>query len=95
VPERSWVQSLLPTTEVEPGFFTFGGMPVPVLQLISPVCNTGTSLYQIREIDVHIGFEGNGLPPIITSTITVLSTRIIVQVRTTVVIDIASNFHSE
>jgi hypothetical protein len=36
VPERSWVQSLLPTTEVEPGFSTFGGMLVPVLQLISP-----------------------------------------------------------
>jgi hypothetical protein len=45
VPERSWVQSLLPTTEVEPGFSTFGGMLVPVLQLISPVCKTGTSLY--------------------------------------------------
>jgi hypothetical protein len=42
VPERSWVQSLLPTTEVEPGFSTFGGMLVPVLQLISPVCKTGT-----------------------------------------------------
>jgi hypothetical protein len=46
VPERSWVQSLLPTTEVEPGFSTFGGMLVPVLQLISPVCKTGTSLLQ-------------------------------------------------
>jgi hypothetical protein len=44
VPERSWVQSLLPTTEVEPGFSTFGGMLVTVLQLISPVCKTGTSL---------------------------------------------------
>jgi hypothetical protein len=44
VPERLWVQSLLPTTEVEPGFSTFGGMLVPVLQLISPVCKTGTSL---------------------------------------------------
>jgi hypothetical protein len=44
VPERSWVQSLLPSTEVEPGFSTFGGMLVPVLQLISPVCKTGTSL---------------------------------------------------
>jgi hypothetical protein len=44
VPERSWVQSLLPSTEVEPGFSTFGGMLVPVLQLISPVCETGTSL---------------------------------------------------
>jgi hypothetical protein len=44
VPERSWVQSPLPTTEVEPGFSTFGGMLVPVLQLISPVCKTGTSL---------------------------------------------------
>jgi hypothetical protein len=44
VPEWSWVQSLLPTTEVEPGFSTFGGMLVPVLQLISPVCKTGTSL---------------------------------------------------
>jgi hypothetical protein len=44
VPERSWVQSLLPTTEVEPEFSTFGGMLVPVLQLISPVCKTGTSL---------------------------------------------------
>jgi hypothetical protein len=43
VPERSWVQSLLPTTEVEPGFSSFGGMLVPVLQLISPVCKTGTS----------------------------------------------------
>jgi hypothetical protein len=43
--KRSWVQSLLPTTEVEPGFSTFGGMLVPVLQLISPVCKTGTSLY--------------------------------------------------
>jgi hypothetical protein len=43
VPERSWVQSLLPTTEVEPGFSTFGGMLVPVLQLISPVCKTGAS----------------------------------------------------
>jgi hypothetical protein len=42
VPERSRVQSLLPTTEVEPGFSTFGGMLVPVLQLISPVCKTGT-----------------------------------------------------
>jgi hypothetical protein len=42
VPERSWVQSLLPSTEVEPGF---GGMLVPVLQLISPVCKTGTSLF--------------------------------------------------
>jgi hypothetical protein len=41
VPERSWVQSLLPTTEVEPGFSTFGGMLVPVL---SPMCKTGTSL---------------------------------------------------
>jgi hypothetical protein len=36
VPERSWVQSLLPSTEVEPGFSTFGGMLVPALQLISP-----------------------------------------------------------
>jgi hypothetical protein len=45
VPERSWVQSLLPSTEVEPGFSTFGGMLVPVLQLISPVCKTGTSLF--------------------------------------------------
>jgi hypothetical protein len=36
--------SLLPSTEVEPGFSTFGGMLVPVLQLISPVCKTGTSL---------------------------------------------------
>jgi hypothetical protein len=45
VPERSWVQPLLPTTEVEPGFSTFGGMLVPVLQLISPVCKTGTSLF--------------------------------------------------
>jgi hypothetical protein len=44
VPERSWVQALLPSTEVEPGFSTFGGMLVPVLQLISPVCKTGTSL---------------------------------------------------
>jgi hypothetical protein len=44
VPERSWVQSLLPSTEVEPGFSTFGGMLVPVLQLISPVCKTSTSL---------------------------------------------------
>jgi hypothetical protein len=35
---------LLPSTEVEPGFSTFGGMLVPVLQLISPVCKTGTSL---------------------------------------------------
>jgi hypothetical protein len=43
VPERSWVQFLLPSTEVEPGFSTFGGMLVPVLQLISPVCKTGTS----------------------------------------------------
>jgi hypothetical protein len=43
VPERSWVQSLLPTTEVEPGFSTFGGMLVPVLQLTSPVCKSGTS----------------------------------------------------
>jgi hypothetical protein len=42
VPKRSWVQSLLPTTEVEPGFSTFGGKLVPVLQLISPVCKTGT-----------------------------------------------------
>jgi hypothetical protein len=33
-----------PTTEVEPGFSTLGGMLVPVLQLISPVCKTGTSL---------------------------------------------------
>jgi hypothetical protein len=31
------------TTEVEPGFSTFGGMLVPVLQLISPVCKTGTT----------------------------------------------------
>jgi hypothetical protein len=46
VPERSWVHSGLPTTEVEPGFSTFGGMLVPVLQLISPVCKTGTSLYE-------------------------------------------------
>jgi hypothetical protein len=45
VPERLWVQFLLPSTEVEPGFSTFGGMLVPVLQLISPVCKTGTSLY--------------------------------------------------
>jgi hypothetical protein len=45
VPERSWVQSLLPSTEVEPGFSTFGGMLVPVLQLISPVCKTSTSLF--------------------------------------------------
>jgi hypothetical protein len=44
VPERSWVQSLLPTTEVEPEFSSFGGMLVPVLQLISPVCKTGSSL---------------------------------------------------
>jgi hypothetical protein len=44
VPERSWVQSLLPTTEVEPGFSTLGGMLVPVLQLISPVCKAGISL---------------------------------------------------
>jgi hypothetical protein len=43
VPERSWVQFPLPSTEVEPGFSTFGGMLVPVLQLISPVCKTGTS----------------------------------------------------
>jgi hypothetical protein len=41
VPERSWVQFLLPSTKVEPGFSTFGGMLVPVLQLISPVCKTG------------------------------------------------------
>jgi hypothetical protein len=45
VPERSWVQFLLPSTEVEPGFSTFGGMLVPVLKLISPVCKAGTSLY--------------------------------------------------
>jgi hypothetical protein len=32
------------TTEVEPAFSTFVGMLVPVLQLNSPVCNTGTSL---------------------------------------------------
>jgi hypothetical protein len=44
VPERSWVQSLLPTTEVEPEFSTFGGMLVSVLQLISPMCKTGTSV---------------------------------------------------
>jgi hypothetical protein len=42
VPERSWVQSLLPTTEVEPGLSAFGGTLFPVLQLISPVCKTGT-----------------------------------------------------
>jgi hypothetical protein len=48
VPERSRVQSLLPTTEVEPGFSTFGGMLVPVLQLISPVCKTGTSLCKVK-----------------------------------------------
>jgi hypothetical protein len=56
VPERSWVQSLLPTTEVEPGFSTFGGMLVPVLELISPVCKTGTSLTYGH---VPIGFELN------------------------------------
>jgi hypothetical protein len=49
VPERSWVQSLLPSTEVEPGFSTFGGMLVPVLQLISPVCETGTSLLPLSD----------------------------------------------
>jgi hypothetical protein len=57
VPERSWVQSLLPTTEVEPGFSTFGGMLVPVLQLISPVCKTGTSLFcsdLIKQSDVSL-----------------------------------------
>jgi hypothetical protein len=36
VPERSWVQSLLPTTEVEPGFSTFGGMLVPVAAADQP-----------------------------------------------------------
>jgi hypothetical protein len=55
VPERSWVQSLLPSTEVEPGFSTFGGMLVPVLQLMSPVCKTGTSLGIKR---VHHPFDG-------------------------------------
>jgi hypothetical protein len=54
VPERSWVQSLLPSTEVEPGFSTFGGMLVPVLQLISPVCKTGTSLYACHTYLIHI-----------------------------------------
>jgi hypothetical protein len=44
VPERSWVQSLLPTTEVEPEFSTLDGMLVPVLHPISPVCKTSTSL---------------------------------------------------
>jgi hypothetical protein len=53
VPERSWVQSLLPTTEVEPGFSTFGGMLVPVLQLISPVCKTGTSQVTIWHAEYH------------------------------------------
>jgi hypothetical protein len=54
VPERSWVQSLLPSTEVELGMSTFGGMLVPVLQLISPVCKTGTSLYiTCTQIVVH------------------------------------------
>jgi hypothetical protein len=55
--ERSWVQSLLPTTEVEPGFSTFGGMLVPVLQLISPVCKTGTSvscMHVTLYVDVHL-----------------------------------------
>jgi hypothetical protein len=47
VPERSWVQFLLPSTEVEPEFSTFGVMLVPVLQLISPVCKTGTFLYSL------------------------------------------------
>jgi hypothetical protein len=60
VPERSWVQSLLPTTEVEPGFFTFGGMLVLVLQLISPVCKTGTSLLTARDPPLceFVSFEG-------------------------------------
>jgi hypothetical protein len=53
VPERSWVQSLLPTTEVEPGFSTFGGMLVPVLQLISPVCKTGTTLNAHMHAQTH------------------------------------------
>jgi hypothetical protein len=55
VPERSWVQSLLPSTEVEPGFSTFGGMLVPVLQLISPVCarlvHPCMSLSEERELE--------------------------------------------
>jgi hypothetical protein len=53
VPERSWVQFLLPSTEVEPGFSTFGGMLVPVLQLISQVYKTGTSLPPYRPQKLH------------------------------------------
>jgi hypothetical protein len=49
VPERLWIQFLLPSTEVEPGFSTFGGMLVPVLQLTSLVCKTGTSLKASNE----------------------------------------------
>jgi hypothetical protein len=41
--DQPGVQDWYIPTEVEPGFPTFGGMLVPVLQLISPVCKTGTS----------------------------------------------------
>jgi hypothetical protein len=50
VPERSWVHSLLPTMEVEPGFSTFGGMLVRVPHLISPMCKTGTTLFLTRHV---------------------------------------------
>jgi hypothetical protein len=64
VPERSWVQSLLPTTEVEPGFSTFGGMLVPVLQLISPVCKTGTAprWYHVRTVTHRLTQLGTVVP---------------------------------
>jgi hypothetical protein len=62
VPERSWVQSLLPSTEVEPGFSTFGGMLVPVLQLIGPVCKTGTSLWYGAELKNDWPPESSHMP---------------------------------
>jgi hypothetical protein len=65
VPERSWVQSLqLPSTEVEPGFSTFGGMLVPVLQLISPVCKTGTYLQvsSVRKVFNTSSLKGGNAP---------------------------------
>jgi hypothetical protein len=50
---------VVPTTEVaEPGFSTFGGMLVPVLQLISPVCKTGTSLFPVWLEGTSVGRVG-------------------------------------
>jgi hypothetical protein len=79
VPERSWVQSLLPTTEVEPGFSTFGGMLVPVLQLISPVCKTGTSLYRIDKCFGHKRKNGSSACPKFKNIILLRPQNVIIE----------------